>query len=139
MKFVKQHSWEQEWAETLRKEKAYLQKNLRKKDSALNRTLEEHIPDTLQDTLDAAFAKAFALIFEKGTGVIERTYNKNVRPRCFRPIAPPFGSRGTGAPCAPRRRTPACPPGKIWPFRVWRASGWDCWASGCPIFLCSPP
>ena len=76
MKFVKQHSWEQEWAETLRQEKAYLQKNLRKKDSALNRTLEERIPDTLQDTLDAAFAKAFALIFEKGTGVIERTYNK---------------------------------------------------------------
>ena len=41
MKFVKQHSWEQEWAETMRQEKAYLQKNLRKKDSALNRTLEE--------------------------------------------------------------------------------------------------
>jgi len=36
MKFVKQHSWEQEWADTLRQEKAYLQKNLHKKDSALN-------------------------------------------------------------------------------------------------------
>ena len=48
MKFVKQHSWEQEWADTLRQEKAYLQKNLHKKDSALNRTLEERIPDTLQ-------------------------------------------------------------------------------------------
>lgn len=34
MKFVKQHSWEQEWADTLRQEKAYLQKNLHKKDSA---------------------------------------------------------------------------------------------------------
>ena len=44
MKFVKQHSWEQEWADTLRQEKAYLQKNLHKKDSALNRTLEERIP-----------------------------------------------------------------------------------------------
>lgn len=43
MKFVKQHSWEQEWAETLRQEKAYLQKNLRKKDSALNRTLDRYI------------------------------------------------------------------------------------------------
>ena len=83
MKFVKQHSWEQEWAETLRQEKAYLQKNLRKKDSALNRTLEERIPDTLQDTLDAAFAKAFALIFEKGTGVIERTYNKKREAALF--------------------------------------------------------
>ena len=73
MKFVKQHSWEQEWADTLRQEKAYLQKNLHKKDSALNRPLEERIPDTLQDTLDDAFSKAFALIFEKGSGVFEQT------------------------------------------------------------------
>ena len=83
MKFVKQHSWEQEWADTLRQEKAYLQKNLHKKDSALNRTLEERIPDTLQDTLDDAFSKAFALIFEKGTGVIEQTYNKKRKAALF--------------------------------------------------------
>lgn len=58
MKFVKQHSWEQEWADTLRQEKAYRKKTCTK-GSALNRTLEERIPDTLQDTLDDAFSKAF--------------------------------------------------------------------------------
>ena len=76
MKFVKKNSWEKEWAQTLRQEKQYLQKNRQKKDSPLNQTLEEHIPDTLQSTLDSAFNKAFSLIFEKGTGVIEKTYNK---------------------------------------------------------------
>lgn len=139
MKFVKQHSWEQEWADTLRQEKAYLQKNLHKKDSALNRTLEERIPDTLQDTLDDAFSKAFALIFEKGTGVIDRLTTKNASPPCFRPTAPQCGSRGTGAPCRRPESRPAWPPGEIWLFRAWKALDWVCWASGCPTFPCSPP
>lgn len=30
--------------------------------------------EKLQITLDVAFAKAFTVIFEKGTGVIEKTY-----------------------------------------------------------------
>lgn len=47
-----------------------------KKESILNQKLEEKIPPKLQGTLDAAFAKAFALIFEKGTGVIEKTYQR---------------------------------------------------------------
>lgn len=44
----------------------------RERESILNQKLEEKIPPKLQKTLDTAFAKAFALIFEKGTGVIER-------------------------------------------------------------------
>lgn len=76
MKFVKKNSWEKEWQETLREEESYLRARARKKESPLNEKLEEHIPDTLQSTLDAAFNKAFALIFEKGTGVIEKTYNR---------------------------------------------------------------
>lgn len=47
-----------------------------KKGSILNQKLEEKIPPKLQGTLDAAFAKAFALIFEKGTGIIEKTYQR---------------------------------------------------------------
>lgn len=127
MKFVKQHSWEQEWAETLRQEKAYLQKNLRKKDSALNRTLEEHIPDTLQDTLDAAFAKAFALIFEKGTGVIERTYNKKREAALFQTHC--AAVREQGGPARPARPADAhrLSAGKNLALSGVEGIGWDCW------------
>ena len=53
-----------------------LQKRSEKRESILNQKLEEKIPPKLQKTLDTAFAKAFALIFEKGTGVIEKTYQR---------------------------------------------------------------
>lgn len=76
MKFVKKNGWEKEWNQTLREETEYLRTRQHKKDSLLNQKLEEHIPDTLQSTLDTAFSKAFSLIFEKGTGLIEKTYNK---------------------------------------------------------------
>lgn len=58
------------------KEEKYLNRNGEKKDSLLNRKLEEKVPEKLQSTLNAAFSKAFSLIFEKGTGVIEKTYSK---------------------------------------------------------------
>lgn len=40
-------------------------------------TPEEKVPQKLQETLDAAFAKAFTLIFQKGSSVIEKTYQKD--------------------------------------------------------------
>ena len=48
----------------------------KKKDSRLNQLLEKKVPENLQNTLDTAFSKAFYLIFEKGTGIIEKTYKK---------------------------------------------------------------
>lgn len=39
--------------------------------------LEEKIPEGLRDTLDNAFEKAFKLVFEKGTVIIEKTYSKD--------------------------------------------------------------
>ena len=65
---------EQQRLET--EERRYMRRRREEKPSALNAFLEEKIPDALQDTLDAAFAKAFTLIFEKGTGLIEKTYDK---------------------------------------------------------------
>lgn len=76
MKFVKRNDWEKEWKQTLARERDYLRKNAQAKDSPLQQKLETHIPETLQTTLDSAFCKAFSLIFEKGTGVIEHTYNR---------------------------------------------------------------
>ncbi len=57
-------------------ERRYLRKRREAKDNPLNALLEEKVPDKLQETLDAAFAGAFSLIFKHGTGVIEKTYDK---------------------------------------------------------------
>ena len=77
MKKSKLTPLEKEWGKVINKELAYINKRLEKSDSKLNQMLEKKIPAGLQHTLDAAFAKAFRLVFEKGTGVIEKTYNKD--------------------------------------------------------------
>ena len=74
--FQKKTPYQKEWDKFIKKESKYLEKQLTKKESVLNQKLEEKVPEKLQGTLDTAFAKAFHLIFEKGTGVIEKTYRK---------------------------------------------------------------
>ena len=74
--FQKKTPYQQEWEKYIKKETKYLEKQLNKKESFLNQKLEEKVPQKLQGTLDAAFAKAFHMIFEKGTAVIEKTYRK---------------------------------------------------------------
>lgn len=67
---------EKEWTKVENQELQYLNKHMEKKDSRLNQLLENKVPENLQNTLDTAFSKAFYVIFEKGTGIIEKTYNK---------------------------------------------------------------
>lgn len=67
---------EKEWIKLQKQEQIYMQKRMEKKDSRLNQFLDQKVPSGLQKTLDTAFSKAFYLIFEKGTGVIEKTYKK---------------------------------------------------------------
>ncbi|MBQ7775481.1 MAG: EcsC family protein [Lachnospiraceae bacterium] len=67
---------EKEWSKANKQEKNYLQKRMEKKDSKLNQLLEKKVPEGLQKTLDGAFAKAFQVVFENGTGIIEKTYKK---------------------------------------------------------------
>ena len=74
--FQKKTPYQKEWEKFVKKEKKYLEKLLNKKESFLNQKLEEKVPPKLQETLDVAFAKAFHMIFEKGTAVIEKTYRK---------------------------------------------------------------
>ena len=68
--------WQKEWEKLLKKEIELTEKKKLKKESKLNTLLAQKVPPTLQDTLDKAYAKAFALVFEKGTAVIEKTYSK---------------------------------------------------------------
>lgn len=67
---------EKEWGKVINQELAFIQKRAEKTDSRFNQLLEKKIPANLQNTLDTAFSKAFRLVFEKGTGVIEKTYQK---------------------------------------------------------------
>ena len=75
--FQKKTSYQKEWEKFIKKENKYLEKQFNRKNSFLNQKLEEKVPKKLQGTLDTAFAKAFHLIFEKGTSVIEKTYRKD--------------------------------------------------------------
>lgn len=68
----------------MKKEQRFLEKRQQKKETALNRLLSEKVPEKLQHTLDAAFEKAFYLIFEKGTGIIEKTYPKEKLKKEFK-------------------------------------------------------
>lgn len=74
--FDKRTPLQKEWDKLKEQEQRFLQKRSERKDNILNQKLEEKIPSKLQETLDAAFGKAFMLIFDKGTGVIEKTYKR---------------------------------------------------------------
>lgn len=75
---------EKEWLKFTKQEQAFAERHREKRESRLNRTLENKVPEKLQGTLDTAFAKAFALIFDKGTGVIEKTYQKEKLEQDYR-------------------------------------------------------
>lgn len=74
---------EKEWRKMEKEEVKYLQKQMKTNDSKINIFLEDKIPASLQDTLDTAFFKAFNLVFEKGTALIEKTYNKEAMEQEF--------------------------------------------------------
>ena len=76
MKF-KYSALEKELQRNEKEEQHFLNKQLNKEESRLNQFLADKVPEGLQSTLDVAFAKAFHAVFEKGTGVIEKTYKKD--------------------------------------------------------------
>lgn len=82
--FQKKAPLEKEWEKLMNEERKFLVSRAEKKDTIINQKLAQVVPDQLQDTLDAAFAKAFGLIFDKGTGVIEKTYNRDEMEKNFR-------------------------------------------------------
>ena len=72
---------EREWKRLLEKEEKMFRSAENKKEMKLDGKIkeltgkiEEKIPEKLSAALDAAFYKAFITIFEKGTGVIEKTF-----------------------------------------------------------------
>lgn len=79
MKFHKKTALESEWARLQKREEHFLKKISQEKESFINRGLEHLVPPKLASTLDTAFFKAFELVFEKGTPIIEKTYRREDR------------------------------------------------------------
>lgn len=77
--FMKKSPWKKEWDDLKKKEAKFTEKRTAGPTSALINKLDKFVPDKLSDTLNEAFYKGFEVIFEKGTGVIEKTYNKEKR------------------------------------------------------------
>ena len=80
MKLFSQKDPVQAELEKMKKQEGrFLEKNRERKELFLNRFLQDKIPDRLQGTLEAAFARAFSLIFEKD-------YIKQPKPNGYRSL-----------------------------------------------------
>lgn len=74
---------ERELKQLISKEQRFLAKRRSKKESVINRFLADKVPEKLQNSINAAFSKAFAVIFDKGTQLIELTYKKEELEKDF--------------------------------------------------------
>ena len=76
-----------QWNQVIKQENNLIQKKqshfTEEKVVPLQMKLEEKIPDKVQTALESAFEKAFKLIFEKGVGMIEKSYNKEAQCAAF--------------------------------------------------------
>lgn len=74
--FKKRNPLEAEWNLLVKNEQKFAENRKRQKKNLINKALEEKVPDKLQDTLNVAFQKAFSMLFEKATPILEKTYNR---------------------------------------------------------------
>ncbi|MDE6784607.1 MAG: EcsC family protein [Ruminococcus sp.] len=75
---------QKEWHRICAEEEKFLNKINSGKKMHISRILDEKIPKKIRSSIDTAFLKAFSLIFEKGTDIIEKTYDKKQLERDFR-------------------------------------------------------
>ena len=73
---LKKSPRQMEWKALEKKEERFITAARHQKEPLLNRKLERFGPEKLEDTLNLAFYKAFELIFNRGTSIIEKTYRK---------------------------------------------------------------
>ncbi len=81
--FQRKTPLEKEWLLLQKREASFLRRQEQKKENILTMKLSKKIPAKLQQTLDTAFYQAFALIFAKGTHIIEKTYKAEERKKNF--------------------------------------------------------
>lgn len=81
---MKQKHIEKEWKQLVKQEKSFLNRNKKEKQIHWQEKIAGYVPEKLNDTLNMAFLKAFELIFEKGTGIIEKTYSKEKKEQNYK-------------------------------------------------------
>lgn len=79
----KSDAWEKAYRAVWLREEKFLRRYAEPGWNALERKIEERVPEKLMETLHAAFVKAFGLVFEKGTGVIAGAGRLEERQRTF--------------------------------------------------------
>lgn len=67
---------EKEWNDLVKKDDKFLNSRIKARTPIINEKLDPKIPPALRDTLNTAFNKAFEIIFDKGVGVIEKTFSR---------------------------------------------------------------
>lgn len=70
-------SWDNEWRLQNLKEETFLVQHVMDKTPKWVKLVEKKVPESLQNTLETAFNKAFVAVFENGAGIIEKTYRKD--------------------------------------------------------------
>lgn len=81
---MRQKHVEKEWQQLLKAEQTFLNKNMPARREGWQEKVAKFVPEKLEDTLNTAFYKAFELIFDKGTGVIEKTYQKEKKEQNYK-------------------------------------------------------
>ncbi len=77
-------SWENEWRLQNLKEESFLVRHVMDKTPKWVRLVEKKVPESLQNTLETAFNKAFVTVFENGAAIIEKTYQKDKQIRQYK-------------------------------------------------------
>lgn len=75
---------EKKWKQLKKSEKRFLEKNRVMRVPGWQHMVEEKMPKKLDETLRKAFCKAFMLVFEKGTGVIETVSQKDRKEKMYK-------------------------------------------------------
>ena len=79
----KRSPWEREFQELWRKEQWFLRRYEKKHETVIDRKVAEYAPEKLMETLHSAFEKAFELVFEKGTGLIQKVGRQDARREAY--------------------------------------------------------
>ncbi|MCR5702672.1 MAG: EcsC family protein [Lachnospiraceae bacterium] len=77
-------SWDNEWRLENLKEESFLTKHIMDKTPGWVSFIREKVPSSLQRTLESAFGKAFHMVFQKGTAIIEKTYRKDEQKSIYK-------------------------------------------------------
>jgi hypothetical protein len=75
----KRSPWEREFQEVWRKEQWFLRRYDEKRETVVDRKITEIAPEKLLETLHSAFEKAFKVVFEKGSGLIQKAGRQSAR------------------------------------------------------------